>query len=123
MPGGEDFNDYLYGSCVGVCGIQRRGRRRQPREPLYQEPMGLIRAPCMGSVKMAEAALVRLSTQFFRVTDVSLARTANGSRKSDANMALKIDVDTSLLRVICSSPLRSRARARIHTHPHALTHR
>lgn len=28
MPSDEDFNDYLRVLCVGVCGIQRRGRRR-----------------------------------------------------------------------------------------------
>lgn len=44
MPSGEDFNGYLRGFCVGVCGIQRRGRRRQPHEPLYQGgPVDLIR--------------------------------------------------------------------------------
>jgi len=121
MPSGEDFNDYLRVSCIGVCGIQRRGRRRQPREPV-RGPVALIGAPRVESAKMAESALVRLSTRCFRVTDVSRSRRANDSKKSDANVASRSSLTHRHWGLYAHRVTFARTRARTRTPSHTRTH-
>lgn len=77
----REFNETISaGPCAGVCGIQRRGRRRQPRESLYQHrwaSLGLHRAEM---AKMADAALVRSPTRSYEAIDLSRANTVARER-------------------------------------------
>lgn len=115
----REFNDYSCGPCAGVCGIQRRGRRRRPRKSLYQHrwaSLGLTHGDdenggCCRSI--ADSMIRERST-------LSRTRTADRSEKErrEDGTGVKIDTDTSTLR---GKPLSCRS-APAHTHQPRHTH-
>lgn len=121
------------GSRVGVCGIQRRGRRRQAAQTTVPAPVGFIGAPltrgggegrgdnengggCSRSI--ADSGAFRRSASNEDDSAMKAAGGRGGGRATERglNCVTLGSVHVHVARVLCS-----RARARV-THPRTRTH-